>query len=1073
MSDPLPLCPECGRPLAPDAPHPVCPGCLLAGALVPLPADPGGPDQPAAVLRLGGYELLELLGRGGMGQVWRARQLGASREVALKVIASGLLASDAERRRFQAEVEAAAGLDHPNIVPVYEVGEAEGRPYFTMKLLPGGTLADRLRASSPSSPSRPIPSPGTDLPSAIPLLAAVARAVHHAHERGVLHRDLKPANILLDAEGRPLVTDFGLARRLGGGATLTLSGDVLGTPGYLAPEIAAGGSHRATVASDLHGLGAILYELLTGRPPFAADTPLATLRQVVEEPPRRPSGLNPRVDRDLETVCLKCLEKDPARRYPSALALAEELERWTRGEPIRARPVTAAVRALRWAKRRPALAALGVLLAAAPAVIISVLLDRNAAVRAQAGETRRQLYAADLYMAQHALEEGNVALARAALAAHLPRSGEPDLRGFEWRHLWDKSRSEAVAVLAGHAFRVTGLAFSPDGRTLATGGHDQTVRLWDVASWESRNVIEPGFGRIDRLAWCPEAPLLALANDEGRVGLWDLERKRLHWEFACPRQARIFFLPGQHQVAVHAWGDKSPAARTIDGHHHFVRTYDWQAGRWAGEWEMSGDLEAVSFDGRVVATSANDPWMSLGLQDWIELRDATSGTLRRIVPMAAYFAVLSPDGERVAAAAFGSRVIQLAGPGDAPQVTLLGGHGDRINALAFSPAGLRLASASADHSVRLWDAAAEQEARRFLGHEGEVWAVAFSPDGRLLASGAEDGRVHVWPVEADSRAAQASRLYPPFVLAPDGHRLAALRGKDGGDPLKQTVVRDLRTGHETEVGAPGGGGAVCFVGDGLYLLQAGPDGLRRLQAWSLVTGNSGRVVELPESASGFHHQSASPDAMLLAAACADGKVRVWEIATGRLVKTSADFGLTPILVEFSRDGRLLVASLSRGDGRAGLHLWELPLGRLRHAAEWTGARAGSIGFSPDSRMVAVGLGDGVVELRDVRDGRLLGRLADRLGAIGALDFSADGRTLATSYTGSGGALKLWHLATWREAAVLHRGSTCPRWLRFSADGERLVGVDWHGSQHIFLAPPLAELDAEAAVARAAGSPPTR
>jgi len=342
-------CEVCGEVLPPDAPRGLCPKCLAAAATGSTP-NRDGKSAVRTVRYFGDYELLGEIASGGMGKVYLARQISLKRTIALKMIRSGELATAAEVQRFRTEAEAAASLDHPNIVPIYEIGEHEGQYYFSMKLIEGGHLGE-LNATCTVRDA-------TWLRRAVQLIATIARAVHHAHQRGVLHRDIKPTNILLDEQGEPHLTDFGLAKLAQTGRDLTQTIAMLGTPHYMAPEQATGKAREVTVAADIYGLGAVLFELLTGRTVFQGESALEVLKQAQERDAPFPHKLNLAVRRDLETVCLKCLEKEPQRRYDTAEDLAHDLDRWLAGEPIQARPVGAPERVWKWAQRNPVVATL-------------------------------------------------------------------------------------------------------------------------------------------------------------------------------------------------------------------------------------------------------------------------------------------------------------------------------------------------------------------------------------------------------------------------------------------------------------------------------------------------------------------------------------------------------------------------------------------------------------------------------------------------------------------------------------------------------------------------------------------
>jgi serine/threonine protein kinase len=438
-------------------------------SLAALPVDP--PAIP-------GYEILGVLGRGGMGVIYEARQVGLKRGVALKMMRDQAGASAQDLARFATEAEAVARLQHPNIVQIYEIGAHAGRPFFSLELLTGGSLDQKL-AGAPLQAA-----------SSAQLVESLARAVHYAHQHGILHRDLKPANVLLTAEGLPKIADFGLAKLTAADAGQTQSGTVLGTPSYIAPEQARGQIKDLGSAVDIYSLGAILYETLTGRPPFRAETPLETMRQVQAEEPVSVIRLQPKAPRDLNTICMKCLQKEPHKRYSSAEALADDLRRFRAGEPIQAQPVRVLERSVKWAKRRPTLAALVAVSVVAVLGLFGGTLWHNAKLGTALRESDTNLYYS-LVGEAHAIRRERASgyllkafnLLQQALRLETPKKNLLELRQEAAACLGDFVGLEPT-TWEDFPAPMGSAALRPDGTLLAVGLADGTIQLRRVPTGE-------------------------------------------------------------------------------------------------------------------------------------------------------------------------------------------------------------------------------------------------------------------------------------------------------------------------------------------------------------------------------------------------------------------------------------------------------------------------------------------------------------------------------------------------------------------------------------------------------------
>ena len=1074
MNDQPPRCPQCQRILPVNAPGGLCRHCLFGTLLVPEQASDG-----CALRAFGDYEILGVIARGGMGVVYRARQRSLNRIVALKMIRAGEFASEAERKRFRAEVEAAAQLEHPNIVPIYEVGEHDGEDYFSMKLIEGGSLAERCSKLLVSGSGLEKAGENAKRETrAAQLISAVARAVHYAHQRGVIHRDLKPGNILVGTGDEPFLTDFGLAKRVESSQELTLSGAVLGSPNYMPPEQAAGGSKGITTAADIYSLGAIFYELLTGRPPFAADTALATMRAVMEEEPRRPSTIQRQVDRDLETICLKCLEKDPRHRYATAADLADDLERWLRHEPILARPVGAWENVVKWTRRRPALASLLGLAMVVPVTIITILLvmsanvarERNLALRqeeratnalakaetearradAAATQTRQNLYAADMLLAQHSLDSGNLGLARRLVLAWQPAAGAApgdDLRGFEWRWLWARCQGAQQRTWRGHTKGVNCVAFSADGKFLASCGDDNMINVCSVETGEIEVSWAHRSGQIKHVSFTPDGHQLVIAEYNGTVRLERIRPPGGLWSF----KGRPYTLA----TSLHT-GSRLLLCEAMPEQKNNVKLFDWKTRKWIRTWNGIGDLEDISIDDRIMATSFNR-------SNRVDLWDLDSGEhLRTITNCVAKWVALSPGGKFVAVVELpNSSVVTLRDIAGADPVVLLQRHADFVSALAFSPDGRLLATTSHDQSLRLWDVATHQELACLRGHDSAVLALAFSPDGQKIATGGKDGTVRLWEVKTAVSASYISNVFGPYVLSPDGRTLAAGARQTHKDTNVQVLLCDLDSGKTEILAAAGLAQPVYFTSGGKTLATLGrnDEGQQVLSSWDLVSRAMLTNVPLADSSVQETSIGYPPGRDWIALGHDNGLITIWSTRTGEKLRTlprpPTRWKCAASHLVVSPDGQMLAAHYYIWGTDQILILWDTTTWEEKVQLREIPVPAGALSFSPDSRLLVAALEDHDIRLWDTETGRVITTLAGHQAVVESVSFSPDGRTLASV---SGNEVKLWHMASRRELATLLKGGISPHFCQFTADGHGLLIMDWLATARIVRVPSFEETD---------------
>ncbi len=985
------------------------------------------PEAEPVILRLpkqvGDYDVLAEVGRGGMGVVYKAWHRSLHRLAALKMILAGEFASPTQELRFRLEAELAARVQHPNIVQVYEIGSYEGRPFLALEWVDGGSLANCLDG-------KPWPPAEAAL-----LTETLARAIDVAHGEGVIHRDLKPANILMSIadshdrsavcdpkSGIPKIADFGLAQMTQGGQTMTQTGFLVGTPGYMAPEQASGKRALVGPATDIYALGVMLYQLLTGQLPFERDSTLELLRAVTSDEPIPPRRLQPRLPRDLEAITLHCLEKEPAKRYASALELAADLRRFQAGEVIAARPPSPIERASKFVRRYKALvggaAATG--LALVVGTVFSLLFAFGEARQRREAERNGRLVQREAYQARLATAVMALRESKYSEAARQLDAAPEGLRGWEWRHLQARVSDMRPTILRAQPEFDELYTYFPPGRGLLV----KKANRFLVADQQTRTVLRDVCDVAsfrDVAGHYSGGSFLAYARPDGSTTLLDEAGVETNVPVRCTGQASA----SRDGKLLAVWNRTDPNDRRL-------RLFELPSGRLRWSIEKPELLRWVtfSFDGTRLAGGSREPDVFL----W----DAATGakTLLHGHAAAVNSVAFHPDGKRLVSGSVDKTVRQW--DVDAGQmIDVRRGHTDEVLAVTYSPDGLWIASSSADKTVRIWKNDDSEPPTVLAGHDRAAHESIFSPDGLTISvTSAPEFRWRVWPTPAASNRfvlrGHTGYIYHE-VHSPDGRLLASAAWDDDHgirlwDAASGALVAVL-TGHKYAIFS------LAFSPDSRRLLSRSDD--TTVRVWDAETGAPLAVLncDVVEERSGPQSVVVTPDGRTIFTGAPRG-LRCWDVATGK-ERDQVPLPLPGMrILAVQPRGDLLAAS---GNG-PNIVLFDLAAGQIRtmltHPTGRSGVNTDSLAFSPDGRQLLSAGRTGEIQLWDVESGKLVRELRGHAEGVFAAIFHPDGQRIFSA--GRDHVIRVWDPVQGDELVDLTGHTNYVFSLSFSPDGATLA-----------------------------------